>query len=69
MVRNFIAVKAPRVAQIKKKELARGVRTLNNEETFHVKLQIILRKMLKEMIWAHGITLHHETETKHEETL
>ena len=49
----------------KKKELARGVRTLNNEETFHVKLQIILRKMSKEMIWAHGIAFHHETETKH----
>ena len=25
--------------------------------------------MLKEMIWAHGIALHHETETKHQETL
>ena len=54
---------------LKKKEFARGVRTLNNEETFYVKLQIILRKMLKDMIWAHGIALHHETETKHYEIL
>ena len=63
---KFYSGKSPKMLhKLKKKELARGVRTLNNEETFHVKLPIILRKMLKEMIWGHGIALHHETETKH----